>query len=112
MEYYIYYVYKVSSELRRVEDVCNKRMILKSEVGSISKGRIKELERKMRKRLMKEGVEEVEVIGKEEGKVEVYNGKIGVCRVKSEMNYEIGSRVRIAIYKVEEKTKVALVPVP
>jgi hypothetical protein len=87
-------------------------MILKREVGSISKGRIKELERKMRKRKMKEGVEEVLVIGEEEGKVEVYNAKIGVCRIKSEREYEKGTRLRIAIYKVEEKTKIALLPDP
>jgi len=83
-------------------------MILKSEVGSISKVSIKEVERKMRKRLMSEGEEEVRVIESREGELEVYNAKIGVCRVKSERNYEIGSGVRIAIYKVEEKTKIAL----
>ena len=96
--------------MRRVVDVCNKCMILKREVGSISKGRLKELERKMRKRLMKEGVEEVCVLGCNEEKVEVYNAKIGVCRVKSEREYEKGTRLRIAIYKVEEKTKIALLP--
>jgi len=99
---------QISSEMRRKEDVCNKRMILKSEVGSISKVSIKEVERKMRKRLMSEGEEEVRVIESREGELEVYNAKIGVCRVKSERNYEIGSGVRIAIYKVEEKTKIAL----
>jgi hypothetical protein len=85
-------------------------MILKREVVSISKGRLNELERKMRKRLMKEGVEEVCVLGCNEEKVEVYNAKIGVCRVKSERNYERGCRVKIEIYKVEEKTKIALIP--
>ena len=98
--------------MRRVEDVCNKVVLVGVEglsVRSKKEKRIKELERKMRKRLMKEGVEEVEVIGEEEGEVEVYNAKIGVCRIKSEKEYEIGSRVRMAIYKVEENTKLAVI---
>jgi len=98
--------------MRRVEDVCNKCEMVGLSVRSKKENRIKELERKMRKRLMKEGVEEVLVIGEEEGKVEVYNGKIGVCRIKSEREYEKGTRLRIAIYKVEEKTKIALLPDP
>jgi hypothetical protein len=94
-----------------VEDVCNKVVLVGVEglKLKLKEKRIKELERKMRKRLMKEGVEEVEVIGEEEGEVEVYNAKIGVCRIKSEKEYEIGSRVRMAIYKVEENTKLAVI---
>ena len=96
-------------------DVCNKCEM----VGlRFSSKRLKEneLERKMRKRLMKEGEEEVVLIGMEligrEVEVEVYNAKIGVCRIKSEREYEKGTRLRIAIYKVEEKTKIAVVPPP
>ena len=107
--------------MRRVEDVCNKVALVALvalvgvvglSVRSKKENRIKELERKMRKRKLKEGEEEVLVIGEEEGEVEVYNAKIGVCRVKSERKYERGSRVRMAIYKVEEKTKIALLPDP
>jgi len=97
--------------MRRVVDVCNKVEVLGiREKVNVKKERLKELERKMRKRLMKEGVEEVVVIGKEVGEVEVYNAKIGVCRIKSDKEYDKGSTVRMAIYKVEEKTKIALIP--
>ena len=98
-----------------MEDVCNKVEVLglrDSISVKLKKERIKEMERKMRKRKLKEGVEEVVVIVSEGVEIEVYNGKIGVWRVKSESKYEIGCRVRMWIYKVEEKTKVALVPVP
>jgi hypothetical protein len=89
-------------------DVCNKVGIVGLRLSV--KLRVKELERKMRKRLMKEGVEEVVVIGSEVGEIEVYNAKIGVCRIKSEREYDKGTLLRIAIYKVEEKTKIAVVP--
>ena len=97
--------------MRRVEDVCNKlelnrlkRLRLNKEIKEC------EVERKMRKRKMREGEEEVVVIGCKEGKVEVYNAKIGVCIIKSEVEYERGSQQKIAIYKVEEKTKIAVAP--
>ena len=101
--------------MRRMVDVCNKVAlvgVVGLSVRSKKENRIKELERKMRKRKLEEGVEEVVVIGEEVGEVEVYNGKIGVWRVKSERKYERGCRVRIAIYKVEEKTKITLIPDP
>jgi hypothetical protein len=115
---------QISSEMRRMVDMCNKVEVLGVEVLGVEvlgvevlrskKG--KDLERKMRKSKLEEGEEEVVVIGEELiGEeltyiVEVYNAKIGVCRVKSEKKYEKGTRLRVAIYKVEEKTKLAVVP--
>jgi hypothetical protein len=102
-------------------DMCNKVEVLGVEVLGVEvlrskKEKGKDLERKMRKSKLEEGEEEVVVIGEELiGEeltyiVEVYNAKIGVCRVKSEKKYEKGTRLRVAIYKVEEKTKLAVVP--
>ena len=95
--------------MRRVEDVCNKLRLMRLKRLKYERKEC-EVERKMRKRLMREGVEEVVVIGCKEVKVEVYNKKIGVCIIKSEVEYPIGSQIKIAIYKVEEKTKIAVVP--
>jgi hypothetical protein len=104
---------QISSEMRRKVDMCNKVEVLGvvEVLRSKKEKPIKDLERKMRKRKLEEGEEEVVVIGVvEKGIVEVYNAKIGVCRVKSEKEYQNGSRLRVAIYKVAEKTKLAVVP--
>jgi hypothetical protein len=100
---------QISSDLRRMEDVCNKCIMLGLGVKrSVVKGLERLLERKMRKRKMKEGEEEVKVLCSEEGKVEVYNKRIGVCQIKSEKKYEKDQMLKIEIYKVEDKTKIAI----
>ena len=103
---------QISSEMRRMVDVCNKCEMVGLRIRLRIRLKENELERKMRKSKMREGEEEVVVIGCKEGKVEVYNAKIGVCIIKSEVEYERGSQQRIAIYKVEEKTKIAVLPHP
>ena len=98
--------------MRRMVDVCNKCEMVGLRIRLRIRLKENELERKMRKSKMREGEEEVVVIGCKEGKVEVYNAKIGVCIIKSEVEYERGSQQKIAIYKVEEKTKIAVLPHP
>jgi hypothetical protein len=99
---------QISSEMRRSVDICNKCTITKK-VIKIKVLDERALEQKMRKRLMKEGIEEVEVVEKEGVELEVYNKNIGICRIKSEKEYEKGSKIRIAIYKVDEKTKLEVI---